>query len=65
MKMLIECLRIPKSSGKRVSDQPKNEDLFIGKVGEDVVIESEFYIYRLKGQELIKKLNKLFYNDNW
>lgn len=45
----ISCMRIAKSGGgKRKSDVSNNEVLKFNKVDKDIVIETEFHIYRFR-----------------
>jgi len=64
MENKIDSLRISKAqSGKsqRESDKPANEKLIFKKVSEDdVLIESEFYIHRLKVADILNCMLRIF-----
>jgi hypothetical protein len=43
----IKCLRISKKSGKRQTDRSCSETLRFSRVDKDLLVETDFYIYRI------------------
>ena len=61
----ISCMRIAKKEGKRKSDVSSNEILKLSKVDNDVVIETEFHIYRFRLSVIANALTQLLLGEGY
>jgi len=56
----IECLRVSKETGQRKSDKSNsNEKLKFTTVKGDLIVETQFYIYRISMGSILEMLIKI------